>query len=148
MTKEIEITRGKKTIVDDDIFELVSKVKWYCTSTGYARNDNFGYLHRFVLGLNGELQADHINRNRLDNRRCNLRIATHNDNQRNRGAMRTNTSGYKGVSIRGKYIDAHLMVNNKKRHIGYFPDLISAAKAYDAEAKKYYGDFAVLNFPE
>jgi hypothetical protein len=60
-----------------------------------------------------------------------------------------NTTGYKGVVIlKGKYIRAQIQVRGKRIHLGIFSDKISAAKSYDKAAKKYFGEFAGLNFKE
>lgn len=98
-------------IVDETDFDWLSQWAWYQISGGYAvrtvRVDGrrrMIYLHRFLLGLEhgDKRQGDHINRNKLDCRRANLRIAPHAqfDNQQNRAASgnRNNTSGYRGVT--------------------------------------------------
>jgi len=90
---------------------------------------------------------DHINHNGLDNRNANLRLATFAQNARN-SRRRRNRSGYKGVCFtkdKGKY-RAVIWHDNKRIHLGYFDSSISAALEYDRAAKKYHGDFAVLNF--
>ena len=90
---------------------------------------------------------DHINHNGLDNRKANLRLATFAQNARN-SRMRRNRSGYKGVCFandRGKY-RAVIWHDNTRIHLGYFNSPISAALEYDRAAKKYHGEFAVLNF--
>jgi len=90
---------------------------------------------------------DHINHNGLDNRNANLRLATFAQNARN-SRRRRNRSGYKGVCFtkdKGKY-RAVIWHDNTRIHLGYFDSSISAALEYDRAAKKYHGDFAVLNF--
>jgi hypothetical protein len=93
--------------------------------------------------------VDHINRNPLDNRRCNLRYATYQQNTINRKAQKNNKSGYRGVSLykNRNYCKwrARIKVNEKSIYIGYYKNKIDAAKAYNKAAKKYFGDFAVLN---
>ena len=95
------------------------------------------------------MQVDHINGDRLDNRRENLRIVTNWQNQMNRGMTINNSSGYKGVRLRrsGKW-EAQIRVNKKAIFLGRFYDKLDAAHAYDDAAKKYFGEFARLNFPE
>jgi hypothetical protein len=92
---------------------------------------------------------DHINRNGLDNRRANLRLATVAQNAWN-SKKRNSHSGYKGVcydKVKQRWRAA--IVNHGRRiHLGYFEDKIAAAKAYDEVAKKYCGQFALLNFPD
>ena len=96
------------------------------------------------------LEVDHINRNSLDNRRCNLRIATRSLNGANRVKQTNNTSGFKGVNwfAETNRWRARLKANGKETHLGYFLSITEAAKAYDKAAKEHFGDFACLNFPE
>lgn len=87
-------------------------------------------------------QVDHINRNRTDNRICNLREATNAENTRNKkGFGRT---GYKGVTLhKGKYI-ARIGKDYKIINLGSFDSAIEASKAYQKAAKQYHGEFACL----
>ena len=95
------------------------------------------------------LYVDHINHNGLDNRKVNLRLATHAENIRNARRPKINKSSkYRGVcySKHNKKWRATILVNHKKKHLGYFRDEKEAGKAYDKAAKLYYKDFAILNF--
>ena len=87
---------------------------------------------------------DHVNADRSDNRIENLREASPNDNQHNRGKPKTNTSGYKGVSWCKRKLQWHVSIkrNNKNINIGYFDNILVAANAYKQAAHKYHGDFA------
>lgn len=111
-------------------------------------------LHRWVLeqnGIDAIDEIDHINRNGLDNRLCNLRAASGSQNQWNQALKNNNKSGYKGVSWYKKYNKwrSQISINNKCKHIGYFDDIIEAARAYDRTAIINFGiDYAYLNFPE
>lgn len=99
------------------------------------------------MGFKDFAQPDHINRNRLDNRRCNLRPVTLSQNNCNRGIPSNNTSGYKGVwfdKCRGKW-RGDIRVSGKKISLGYHDDPKEAVKAYNEAALKYHGEFAVLN---
>jgi hypothetical protein len=92
--------------------------------------------------------VDHKNRNGIDNRRPNLRLATESQNCMNRQKQRVTSSKYKGVSwVRssGKW-KAAIQVDKKNLHLGYFEDEEEAARAYDAAARKYQGEFAYQNF--
>ena len=107
------------------------------------------FLHRVILSPPDGYFVDHINMNRLDNRRCNLRIATKAQNSYNRPARRDNTSGYKGVwfrsNVKNKCWIAEIRINGKKIHIGTYQTKEEAALAYNEAAKKYHGEFARLN---
>ena len=93
--------------------------------------------------------CDHINGNGLDNRRENLRICTHAENQRNSRSARGSSSQYKGISWnkRDKRWYSHIRIDDKQQHLGVFTSEVKAAKAYDAAALKHWGRFAKPNFP-
>jgi hypothetical protein len=101
-----------------------------------------------IFGPLGTMQMDHINRDACDNRRANLRLATHSENLVNSKKRRDGkTSQFKGVSwfkpIRSWRAD--ITVNRKQINLGYFKDETSAARAYDEAAKAIYGEFANSN---
>ncbi len=111
------------------------------------------YLHRVLAGaVEGEI-VDHINRNPLDNRKSNLRIASPTINNINRGKNKTwkgrpTSSVYKGVSWnqKMKMWQAYIWCN-KRTHLGYFSEEGDAAGAYDIRAFELHGEYAYLNFP-
>lgn len=146
--KEIEIKGGSKVIIDEDFFGKATLDKWRISSWGYVVNGKGKYLHRIVMEAKEGEQIDHINRNKLDNRKENLRVCSCSENQWNRDKTRSNSSGFKGVSFHKKANkwQVYIRIKNIPKYIGIFPDKVSAAKAYDNEAKKLYGKFAFLNF--
>jgi hypothetical protein len=155
MSKKIQLTQGKFAIVDDGDYEFLNQWKWYY-DRGYAvRNGSIPkrrkvLMHRIVLeraGFKDFADSDHINRDKCDNRRTNLRPATHGQNQCNRDKQRNNTSGYIGVNRcrRTKKWRASIRVNGKLKQLGYFTDKEEARRVRDEAAKKHYGEFAILN---
>jgi len=107
-------------------------------------------MHRDVLKVGEGLVIDHVNRKGLDNRKGNLRGATHSENARNRGKLkRGGVSAYKGVCrcVGRKGWQARIKVDGKLLFLGYFREEVNAAKAYDAAAREYFGEFAGVNFP-
>lgn len=148
--KKIKLSKGKYAVVDDSDFGWINQWKW-SFSIGYAsRRDEVGktiYMHRLILNTPKGKQTDHINLNRLDNRRSNLRIATASENKANEGLRKNNTSGYKGVYWFGRdqFWIAYITVNKKPIRIGSFATAKKAAIAYDIFAKKHFGNFALTN---
>ena len=154
--KELPLSNGLVTKVDDDVYELVSQWKWSDNGNGYAvRNDRYApnksrkqYLHRLITGAQQGDFVDHINGDRTDNRKENLRICTQAENAMNHsGQKKRKYSKYKGVTfdpITKKWV-ANIGVRYKKIHLGVFKTELEAARAYNEGAVKYCGDFAYLN---
>lgn len=154
---QIELTQGKFAIVDDEDFEWLNQWRWQVDTDGYAvrhvlaREGKKGSkirMHRAINKTPTGLLTDHINGNRLDNRKENLRNCTTRENTWN-SKSHNNTSGYKGVTWdkRGNKWKGHIRINNLSLHLGYFTDVTEAAKVYDSYAIKYFGEYAKLNFP-
>jgi hypothetical protein len=153
--KKIYLTQGKFTIVDDSDYKWLIEHKWYFNN-GYAvrgvwlkerQRMDMILMHREILKVPDGLETDHINLNRLDNQKCNLRIATTSQNQANRFLLKNNTSGFKGVSWKKshKVWSAKIRVNGKRLDLGYFKDKMVAVNIYNEAATKYFGEFARLN---
>jgi len=153
MSKEISITQGQVTLVDDEDYEYLSQWKWQAEKylkcyrvfrtqkTGYIKKKKF-YMHRVIMNPPDDMEIDHKNRNPLDNRRQNLRIATTTQNMWNRTS--TSKSGYRGVKTSGKKYQAR--IGTGRTYIGTFNTAEEAACAYDEKAKEFYGEFANTNF--
>ena len=110
--KHIPLTQGKFALVDDDDFERLNQRKWHvmkwgntwCAGRQSLKREGKKktiYMHREILGLGSgrDIQVDHINHNGLDNRRCNLRPCTCQQNQWNYTKASNKSSRYKGVSL-------------------------------------------------
>lgn len=156
-----ELTRGQWAKCGiDDWFTYLNKYKWYASLKStekngekrfYVNSGNKGehiLMHRLILGLTGDDKrvADHRNYDTLDNRKSNIRIATHTQNAFNHKKSSANTSGLIGVGF-----DIHnnsWTSNGGGNWLGRFKDKIEAAKARDMEVLRLHIDFAVLNFPE
>ena len=91
--------------------------------------------------------VDHINRNKLDNRKENLRIVTPSQNSQNKVGRTTGSSKFKGVykhKHRSSW-SAYITLNQKRMRLGTFHDEIEAAKAYNQKAAELFGDYCLLN---
>ncbi len=148
--KYIPLTQGKVAIVDDLDFKKLNRFKWYFEKSGYAGRDFKGKtirMHQFIMNTPKKLHTDHINGDGLDNRRDNLRLATVAENTRNQKIRKDNTSGYKGVSFNKNRQKWQSYINYKCKmiHLGFFTFPEYAALKYNFEAKKLFGEFALLN---
>jgi hypothetical protein len=158
MAKEIQLTQGKVAIVDDDDFEYLNQWKWFANkmkgkfyvgrSITVSKNKKIRIsMHRFIMKPEKCMVIDHLDGNPLNNQKNNLRICTRAENMRNYKLPVNNTSGFKGVywhKITSKWM-AYICFNNKIFHLGLFHVLKDAARAYNAAALKYHGEFANLN---
>lgn len=154
--KTIPLTRDKFAIVDDADYEYLNQFKWhyhgyYASRTEWIKGGkgkfNRIYMHREILDTPFNMLTDHINRDRLDNRRENLRIATSLQNIGN-ADYKHGVSGMRGVRIshnKSNPYRAILWIKNKPSHLGYYKTLKEAAKAYNNAAKIHFGEFATLN---
>ncbi len=156
---EIPLTQGKVALVDDcdahfaafKWYALRRRREWYAVRHPPKKDgvQPSVFLHREVLKLTDpSIMTDHINRNPLDCRRSNLRIATVRQNNYNRGKYATNTSGFTGVTriSRSAKWQATIQVDGRRRYLGLFATPEAAALAYDAAARQYFGAFARPNF--
>jgi hypothetical protein len=156
----IECGRGHvhDALYDEADEPLVYAHKWRAIHVGkrvYAYTRISGktvYIHRLLLGLQpcgrGRQDVDHENRNGLDNRQSNIRVATRSQNITNGTGQARSTSGYKGVFPYGKTgrkWEACIGVNGRKIKVGIFTDPTEAAAAYDRAAVEHYGEFALTN---
>lgn len=145
---EIRISNFRSFIVSVEKEKLVREHKWYISIHGYVlRTKDDLSLHRFLLNAEKTEIIDHINRTPLDNRDCNLRKVTKQQNQINQNPSKNKK--YKGVYKHSKNNSfvAQITCNYKYNYIGSFPTEKEAARAYDEKALELFGEFAYLNFP-
>jgi len=105
-------------------------------------------MHRLIMNAPEGLVVDHIDRNGLNNRKCNLRLCTKAQNVQNSRPRRNRSSKYKGVfwNKLNKKWSASIHKGDKRIYLGGFDDEIEAALAYDRKAAELFGEFAYLNF--
>ena len=105
---EIFFSDGSFFIIDTCDFDEISKHSWYKGKRGYpicntSRKSETGHkkvpVHKLILGNISELEVDHISGDKMDNRRKNLRVCTHQQNMFNQNKRKTNTTGYIGVCL-------------------------------------------------
>jgi hypothetical protein len=151
--KEIKLTKDKFAIVDDEDYEWLNQWKWFSHKSEYAVRNirkngkrNMLFMHSVILNPPNGMFTDHINRNKLDNRRCNLRICTKSQNTINSRTRSDNKSGIKGVCWKKdnhKWV-AQISHLGGSRHIGYYKNKQDAANAYASKAREIFGEFAIV----
>jgi hypothetical protein len=139
------------TRVSPEDYDDLAQFTWILNAQGYAvRLTQVGsseLLHRRVMRAKRGQYVDHIDGNRLNNERWNLRICTNSQNCMNRGPQSNSKHGYKGVcwSRASRKWRAYIKVNGKQIHLGLFATIREAAMTYNASVQHYHGEFAVLN---
>lgn len=154
MTKQIPLSgqngEGKFAIVDDEDYAAVSVYSWHC-SCGYAITKNSKRnlrLHHLIFGsLSSGFVVDHIDGNRLNNQRANLRLVTATQNAQNIAPRKNTSSRFKGVcwAKSKRFWKAEIQFEKTRISLGYFASEIDAARAYNAAAVQYHGEYARLN---
>lgn len=147
-------TRKKqKILIDEEDFDKIKNFTW-CVTGGYARSryprdknnkQKQINMHRLIMNVTDpKIQIDHINMNKLDNRKQNLRTCNQSQNQANTLAAKRNKTGFKGVRFKtGKY--EAVIWKDKQIYLGRYNTAQEAAKVYNKKAKELFGEFANLN---
>lgn len=156
--KKILLTQSKHALVDNKDYDYLCQWKWYCNN-GYAcrivnhpsgngkyRRERI-WMHRLILETPKDMDTDHIDGNRANNQRANLRAASRSQNNRNMQVLKNKTNKYRGVHLdkRSKRWKAAISVNSKPIYLGYFSSEKEAALKYNEAAIKFSGDFSRLN---
>ena len=156
--REIPLTRGLHTIIDDDDFDLIKQHKWCANKIGntfYVQHSfthpggrkGALYMHRVIMNPPSNMDVDHLDGDGLNNRRSNLRICTRGQNCGRQKPQVGRSSKFKGVSYHRRMgcWEAYVHSKDKKHPAGYFSDERKAAMAYNELASVLHGEFALLN---
>lgn len=149
----VPLSKGYEAVIDAADAHLVQSFNW---TANVNRHSVYGYcvvpggsqknirLHRLIMAAPDGVMVDHVDGDGLNNRRSNLRLASHSENGRNSRTPATNVSGFKGVSwdrSRCKW-QAHIRVNGKSKNLGRFDSAELAHAAYAQAASRFFGQFA------
>ena len=153
----LKIKTNIVVLIDDEDYEKVKNYKFQFGGTGrgyiFTRiNNKFVPIHRLIIDVPKGMVADHVSGDTLDNRKCNLRIATQSQNRMNSVKQtylkKETTSKFKGVHKKHpkRKWSAAISFKGVRYHLGDFNEETEAAMAYDKKAKELFGEFAKLNF--
>jgi hypothetical protein len=162
--RRIYLGEGIWTILDEGDYYRLRNYKWIVYGSGKSGENLYAVrfklvspkktimtsMHREIMKPTDDRFVDHKNCDSLDNRRENLRFATRAENIRNRRKRKNTTSRFIGVNFykpKGNW-ESRIMYQEKRIRLGRFDSETDAALAYDEAAKKYFGEFARLNFPQ
>lgn len=152
----VTLRGGIQSLIDKDDLPVIERYVHHfnkrhgyaCCNVGPNGHTHPVPFHKMIINAPKGMYIDHINGNRLDNRRCNLRLVTPSMSRVNSAPKRNSKSGYKGVVWHNqmKRWGAQIGVYGKVETLGWFDDPADAARAYDAKAKEIYGEYARQNF--
>lgn len=140
--------QGIEFIIDAEDLDKVADKTWHVNAQGYLQTNIYSdgtspVLHRMIMGDYGKgLCVDHIDRNKLNNRKSNLRICRQGDNAKNAGMRIDNTSGFTGVRERSGKWYAEIRANGKSHYLGSFDNFNDAVQARLNGEKRYFGEYA------
>lgn len=135
--------------VDDEDFDRLNAYTWTIMGSGYVSGGpgHHVLMHHMLIQQKPGFEVDHINGDKLDNQKHNLRLATRAQNSMNCKLQVNNTTGFRGVCERG-YRRSPFEARIGSRSLGSFKTAEEAARVYDKTAQQLYGEYARLNFPD
>jgi hypothetical protein len=152
--RRIPLGGGVYAYVDAADYEWLGRYRWSLFSGGYAARRNkegkWVLMHREIMQPLEGMVVDHVDRNKANNCRFNLRVCTPVENQHNRAKRPGTSSRFKGVSYVSRFGKYRVVFqfNGHCFWLGYFDDEVEAARAYDRKAVECCGPFARVNLPE
>lgn len=147
----VPLTCNKEVMIDAEDLPFIGQWNW-CYHNEYAiRNNAKGelptqvFMHRILNKTPNGFDTDHVDRDKLNNRKCNLRTCTRSQNKKN--CSPRGVSKYVGVSWINeiKKWRVSIRINGKKTHVGSYANELEAAKAYNDAASFFYGEYASIN---
>ncbi len=152
LTTQCVLPNGDSFFIDTADFPLVSRYKWSRMKNGYfkaslgSREKGHVLLHRLLMNPPDDMVVDHINGDKSNCKRSNLRICTQAENSRNASLNKNNICGYKGVYFDPRRKRWYSRIHMGRTHsLGGFETAEDAALAYDVAAEALHGDFAKGN---
>jgi hypothetical protein len=144
--------KGYEVLIDDDMADEILRYKWSVQSRRHGvyfaakikepdGKKKAIFLHRFIMGDPKGKMGDHKFGNHFDNRRENLRVCENPENSRNAKIPKTNTSGVKGVTKRGKKWEANIRFDGRPIYLGRYETVEEAALVYEKKAKELFGEY-------
>lgn len=148
---KMPLLNGGVTLVDHDVAEKLENLKLYRLSNGYVRVSgcrNIIDLHRMIMNPPEGMVVDHIDGNKLDNSRVNLRVCTHSQNNLNRRFRSIAISGYRLVYKNHNRFRVHICLNKREINCGNYLSRHVAAVFADQILVQTVGPFVMRNFQE
>lgn len=141
----ISLSHEQYSIIDICDYEKIRKYTWsYATSNyaiGYVNGASIS-MHRYIKSAPNNKVVDHINGDGLDNRRCNLRLASAVENAWNTKARSSSRTGYKNISLIKNQWAVIMMIGSIQTYLGRFPTLEEALDVRNAAYREHRGEFA------
>ena len=140
-------TKDAFYISKEDLNKIKQIEYWHIDKTnGYVKNSKSIYLHRYIMDCKKGMYIDHINHNKLDNRRSNLRVCTSQENNFNSITPKNSSTGYKGITKRGNKYRVKIAKDGNQICLGTYDNIDDAISQYNKHAKLLFVEFAYFNW--